>query len=410
MSASDHDEPLAPVQPAAPPPYHGPLVGPPSRPPFRLGWAVWALLLLIALLVLPTLVERVEYAVARGRERAEAEVAAEVLESGRQLGIADYRYVAKRIKPAVVGVRALRNVAQPADDLSSFLFGWRRGYREQDQGSGVIVDPSGYILTNDHVVDRASEVLVELSDGSQHSARIVGTDPGTDLAVLRVQVTDLTAAAWGDSDALEVGDPVLAVGNPFGLDRTVTAGIVSAKGRHAVVEHVNYQDFLQTDAAVNPGNSGGPLVDMHARVVGINTAILGPTYQGICFAIPSNLARHVYEQLVKGGKVARGWLGVSMQELTPELADKLDLKGTNGALAAAVLPNSPAEAAGLQPGDVIVAWNGKAVGDPRELGLAVAWSKIGEKARVTVKRNGKDLTLTVTVGQRPEQIDSGSRD
>jgi serine protease Do len=410
MSASDHDEPLAPLQPAAPP-YHGPLVGPPSRPPFRLSWAVWALLLLIALLVLPTLVERVEFAVARGRERAEAEVAAEVLESGRQLGIMDYRWVAKRIKPAVVGVRALRNIGgQPADDLSSFLFGRRRGYREQDQGSGVIVDPSGYILTNDHVVDRASEVMVELSDGSQHSARIVGTDPGTDLAVLRVQVTDLTAAAWGDSDALEVGDPVLAVGNPFGLDRTVTAGIVSAKGRHAVVEHVNYQDFLQTDAAVNPGNSGGPLVDMHARVVGINTAILGPTYQGICFAIPSNLARHVYEQLVKGGKVARGWLGVSMQELTPELADKLDLKGTNGALVAAVLPDSPAVAAGLQPGDVIVAWNGKAVGDPRELGLAVAWSKIGEKARVTVKRNGKDLTLTVTVGQRPEQIDSGSRD
>jgi Do/DeqQ family serine protease len=408
MSASDHDEPLAPLQPAAPP-YYGPLVGPPSRPPFRLGWAVWALLLLIALLVLPTLVERVEYAFARGRERAEAEVAAEVLESGRQLGIADYRYVAKRIKPSVVGVRALRNVAQPADELS-FFFGRRRGYREQDQGSGVIVDSSGYILTNDHVVDRASEVLVELSDGSQHSARIVGTDPGTDLAVLRVQVTDLTAAAWGDSDALEVGDPVLAVGNPFGLDRTVTAGIVSAKGRHAVVEHVNYQDFLQTDAAVNPGNSGGPLVDMHARVVGINTAILGPTYQGISFAIPSNLAQHVYDQLVKGGKVARGWLGVSMQELTPELAEKLDLKGTNGALVAAVLPDSPAEAAGLQPGDVIVAWNGKAVGDPRELGLAVAWSKIGEKAPVTVKRNGKDLTLTVTVGQRPEQIDRNQRD
>ena len=410
MSASDHDEPLPPLQPAAPPPYLGPLVGPSSRPSFRLSWAVWAMLLLIAMLVLPTLVERVEYAFARGKERAEAEVAGDVLESGRQLGIADYRYVAKRIKPSVVGVRALRNVAQPADDLSSFLFGRRRGFREQDQGSGVIVDPSGYVLTNDHVVDRASEVLVELSDGSQHSARIVGTDPGTDLAVLHVEVTDLTAAAWGDSDALEVGDPVLAVGNPFGLARTVTAGIVSAKGRHAVVEHVNYQDFLQTDAAVNPGNSGGPLVDMHARVVGINTAILGPTYQGISFAIPSNLAQHVYEQLVKGGKVARGWLGISMQELTPELADKLDLKGTNGALVAAVLPGSPAETAGLQPGDVIVAWNGKAVADPRELGLAVAWSKIGEKAQVTIKRNGKDLTLTVSVGQRPEQIDRNQRD
>jgi serine protease Do len=269
----------------------------------------------------------------------------------------------------------------------------------------VIVDASGYILTNAHVVDRAGEVMVELGDGSQHRGQIVGIDPGTDLAVLRVQASGLAAASWGDSDALEVGDPVLAVGNPFGLDRTVTAGIISAKGRHAVIENLNYQDFLQTDAAVNPGNSGGPLVDMHARVVGINTAILGPTYQGITFAIPSNMVRGVYDQLVKGGKVARGWLGVSMQELTPELAEKLDLHSTSGALVTAVLPDSPAEAAGLQPGDVIVAWNGKPVADPRVLGLAVAWSKIGEKAKATVKRNGKDLSVTVTVGQRPERLD-----
>jgi serine protease Do len=375
----------------------------------RLSWAIWALLLLLAMFVLPTLVERIEYSFARGKERAEADVADEVLQSDKKLGLAAYRWVAKRIKPSVVGVRALRTVAQPADELTFFLFGPRRGIREQDQGSGVIIDAAGYILTNDHVVDHASQVLVELSDGRQQSAEIVGTDPGTDLAVLRIQAGDLEAAEWGDSDALEVGDPVLAVGNPFGLASTVTAGIVSAKGRHAVVEHVDYQDFLQTDAAVNPGNSGGPLVDMQARVVGINTAILGPTYQGICFAIPSKLAKHVYEQLVKGGKVARGWLGVSMQELTPQLAEKLDLKGTNGALVTAVLPDSPAEAAGFQHGDVIVAWNGKAVGDPRELGLAVAWSKIGQKARVSIKRNGRDLTLTVTVGQRPEQLERGGR-
>jgi len=409
MSPNDSHGPYIPPHTAAPPPCRGPRAGPSPSPSMRLSWAIWALLLLLAMFVLPTLVERIEYSFARGKERAEADVADEVLQSDKKLGLAAYRWVAKRIKPSVVGVRALRTVAQPADELTFFLFGPRRGIREQDQGSGVIIDAAGYILTNDHVVDHASQVLVELSDGRQQSAEIVGTDPGTDLAVLRIQAGDLEAAEWGDSDALEVGDPVLAVGNPFGLASTVTAGIVSAKGRHAVVEHVDYQDFLQTDAAVNPGNSGGPLVDMQARVVGINTAILGPTYQGICFAIPSKLAKHVYEQLVKGGKVARGWLGVSMQELTPQLAEKLDLKGTNGALVTAVLPDSPAEAAGFQHGDVIVAWNGKAVGDPRELGLAVAWSKIGQKARVSIKRNGRDLTLTVTVGQRPEQLERGGR-
>jgi S1-C subfamily serine protease len=362
------------------------------------------LLLLIGILVLPNLAERVQYAWTRGRERAEADVAAEVLANGQPVSITDYRYVAKRIRPSVVGVKAARVVrGEAGDELSYWLFG-RPQYREQEQGSGVIVDTAGYVITNAHVIDHATEVTVELSDGSQHRARVKGIDPATDLAVLKIDASGLLAASWGDSDAMEVGDPVMAIGNPFGLGWTVTAGIISAKGRHAVVENVNYQDFLQTDAAVNRGNSGGPLVDMKARIVGINTAILGPTYQGISFAIAGNLVRHVYDQLVEGGKVARGWLGVAMQELKPELAEKFDMPGGTGALVTGVIPGAPAEEAGLQPHDVIVKWNGKTINNPRELGLAVAWSKIGEKATVTVKRNGKDQTFTVTVGQRPEQV------
>jgi Do/DeqQ family serine protease len=404
MSANEHEEPAQPFGPAGLPPYRGPVLRWEPPPRVRLSWAIWALLLLVGAMVLPNLVERVRYAWTRGKERAEAEVAMEVLESGHGATIADYRYVAKRIRPSVVGVKAARIVRGQAPDELSFYFGHLMPYREQDQGSGVIMDAAGYVLTNNHVVDHASEVVVALSDGSQQRARIVGTDPATDLAVLKIEASGLMAATWGDSDALEAGDPVMAVGSPFGLGWTVTAGIISAKGRRAVVENVNYQDFLQADVAVNQGNSGGPLVDMKAEVVGINTAILGPTYQGISFAIPSNLVRHVYEQLVKGGKVARGWLGVSMHDLTAEQAEKLDLKGAGGALVTGVIAGSPAEEAGLRRGDVIIAWNGKPVRDRTELGLAVAWSKIGKKATVTVKRDGKESTFTVNVAERPEQL------
>ena len=388
----------SPLPPNYPPPpgYEAPRTHP--------GRAFWILLVLVIFLMLPTLVERVEFAATRGKQRAEAEVANEVLAGRQQVTIADYRYVAKAVEPSVVGVKAIRTVqGESADELSFFSSGRKPRFRAEDQGSGVIKDAAGYIITNYHVVDRSTEVTVELSDGSQHRAKTVGIDPATDLAVLKIQASGLTAAKWGDSDSLEAGDPVMAVGNPFGLARTVTAGIISAKGRHAVVEHVNYQDFLQTDAAVNPGNSGGPLVNMKAEVIGINTAIVGPTYQGISFAIPSNLILHVYDELMSSGKVARGWLGVAMQELTPELAEKLELKSFNGALVSGVIAGSPAEKAGLQPGDVIVRWNGKAINDPAQLGLAVAWTKIGENATVTEIRGGKEQTFTVTVTERPAQ-------
>ena len=312
------------------------------------------------------------------------------------------------VQPSVVGVKASRAVGrEPTDELSFLLFGQNPRLRQQDQGSGVIVDAAGYVITNYHVVDRASDVEVELSDGSRHSAKILGIDAGTDLAVLKIQATGLTAAPWGDSGSLEVGDPVLAIGNPFGLARTVTAGIVSAKGRHAVIQNLNYQDFLQTDAAVNPGNSGGPLVNMKGEVVGINTAIVGPTYQGVSFAIPSDMARRVYDELVSKGNVARGWLGVAMQELTPELAEKLELSGTNGALVAGVVPGSPAEKAGIKSGDVIVKWNGRPIDGPHELGLAVAWTKAGEKATAVVIRDGKEQSLTVLVAERKARAEKG---
>jgi len=222
--------------------------------------------------------------------------------------------------------------------------------------------------------------------------------------VLKIAAGQLAAAQWGDSDQLEVGDPVLAIGSPFGLDQTVTAGIISAKGRRAVVEDLRYQDFIQTDAALNPGNSGGPLVDMNAKVVGINTAILGHTYQGISFAIPSNLAREVYERLKTTGHVERGWLGVAMQELDEVLARRLGLKSLEGALVAGVVEGSPAHRAGIQPGDVIVRFNDEKITSPADLALAVARSRIGSEATVELIRDGRRLEKTVVVGRRPQQL------
>jgi len=368
----------------------------------RLGWALLAMSLLLALLVLPSAVERIEYAYTRGKERAAADVARQLLDEGRSPMIVQYRDVVKAVQPSVVGVKASRTVSgQDTDELAAFLLGPGRVLHEQDQGSGVIVDKQGYIITNYHVVDRASEVFVELADGETQRADIVGIDPATDLAVLKVSAAGLIAAPWGKSSDMEVGDPVLAMGSPFGLSHTVTAGILSATGRHAVVEHVNYQDFLQTDAAVNPGNSGGPLVNMKGEIVGINTAIVGPTYQGVSSAIPSDMAREVYNQLVKSGQVARGWLGVTMKEVPSQEPGR---PAINGALVTDVIPDSPAAEAGIAQGDIITKFNGKRVGGPAELGLAVAWSKIGEKAAVTVQRSDETLEISVNVGRRPEKL------
>jgi serine protease Do len=377
----------------------------PPVPPRRsvLGPLLLVLLMLVAAVSLPHLVEQVQFAAARGRIRAEAEGAARILAEMPEPANR-FRFIAKKLEPSVVGINTEQVIRGHSDEMSA-LFGFPREYRARGQGSGVIVDAAGYVITNYHVVRGATRIDVQLSDGRTiRDVELRGADTATDIALLKIDAGKLTAAEWGDSAQLEVGDPVLAIGNPFGLEQTVTAGILSAKGRRGIVRGVSYQDFLQTDVALNPGNSGGPLVDMNGRIVGINTAILGRTYQGISFSIPSHLARDVYEKLKATGDVPRGWLGVTMQELSPELARSLGLDRTDGALVSGVLDGAPAERASIEPGDVIVAWNGQPVADPAELALAVARTEVGSTVQVTVIRDGRERTFSVAVGRRPAQM------
>ncbi len=274
--------------------------------------------------------------------------------------------------------------------------------RQQGIGSGVIVTKDGYILTNNHVVDGADEVKVALQDGREFTAKVIGRDPKSDVAVIKIDAKDLPAVPMADSDKVEVGDVVLAIGNPFGIGQTVTTGIVSATGRGGAVG-LDYEDFIQTDAAINPGNSGGALVDAEGRLIGINTAILSRSggNQGIGFAIPTNLARDVMDSLIKEGHVTRGYLGVMIQDVTPALAKEFKLKDNNGALVGDVTPNSPAQKAGLESGDIILNFNGKAVKDSRHLKLEVARAQPGETVPLKVLRNGNAKTLEVKVKELP---------
>ena len=274
--------------------------------------------------------------------------------------------------------------------------------RQQGIGSGVIATRDGYILTNNHVVDGADEVKVALQDGREFTAKVIGRDSKTDVAVIKIDGKDLPAVPMADSDRVEVGDVVLAVGNPFGIGQTVTTGIVSATGRGGALG-LDYEDFIQTDAAINPGNSGGALVDSDGRLIGINTAILSRSggNQGIGFAIPVNLARDVMDQLVNEGHVTRGYLGVLIQDVTPVLAKEFKLKDAEGALIGEVTPKSPAEKAGLKDGDVLLEFNGKKVTDSRHLKLEVARAKPGETVPVKVLRDGATKTMEVTVKELP---------
>ncbi len=274
-------------------------------------------------------------------------------------------------------------------------------FQRQGSGSGVIISPDGYIVTNHHVIDGADTVAVILSDQQEYEAKVVGRDPKTDLAVLKIESNQtLPAAGLGDSDQLNVGDWVVAIGNPFGLNHTVTSGIVSAKGR--VIGAGPYDDFIQTDASINPGNSGGPLFDLNGNVVGINTAII-PQGQGIGFAIPVNIAKSLLPQLMETGRVTRGYLGVSIQTLTPSLAQALKLETRKGALVSDVMPNSPAAAVGIERGDVIMTFNGEAIDDSRDLAATVAATPVGEGTEVLVLRDGQRETLSLTVGTLPTQ-------
>jgi len=274
-------------------------------------------------------------------------------------------------------------------------------HRTQGAGSGVIISSDGYILTNNHVVEGAKEVTVTLANKKEYKARVVGRDPKTDLAVLKIKAKKpLLSAAMGDSEHLKVGDWVVAIGNPFGLSHTVTSGIVSAKGR--VIGAGPYDDFIQTDASINPGNSGGPLFNMSGEVVGINTAII-PYGQGIGFAIPVNTAKPLIPQLVTKGEVTRGYLGVSIQTITPDLAKALKVEGGEGALVADVISGSPAKKGGIERGDIIIAYNGKAVKDSHDLPAMVAATPVDEKVTVTVLRDGKEHKLPMKVGKLPSE-------
>ena len=277
----------------------------------------------------------------------------------------------------------------------------RHAPREQGVGSGIIVTKDGYILTNNHVVENASTIKVSLTDGREFNGKVIGRDPKTDVAVVKVEAKDLPAMAFADSEKIEVGDMVLAVGHPFGIGQTVTSGIVSAKGRATL--GLDYEDFIQTDAAINPGNSGGALVDVEGRLIGMNTAILSRSggNQGVGFAVPTNLARWVMESLVNTGRVERGFLGVNIQDLTPQLAQQFKMDAAKGALVSGVSPDSPAEKAGVKSGDVITDFNGKPVNDSRHLKLQVGSTTPGAAVPMNVLRDGKTVTLSVTVKELP---------
>jgi serine protease Do len=375
----------------------------------RMAWAklVWllaflALLLAISYLV-PYIAEQTQYAATRGRQRAEHDFAREHI---GESPIGDlsraYQMVSQVVGPSVVHI----NTQGGEPNFPPLTTRTRTRVPMEGQGSGVIMEDSGYILTNNHVIKGASDIQVSLSDGRKIKAQVVGRDGASDLAVLKIEADKLTSASFGDSETIETGALVWAVGSPFGLERTITAGILSAKHRAGLSANP-HQDFLQTDAAVNPGNSGGPLVDAAGKVVGINTAIVGDSYQGISFAIPSNLAREIYARI----KAGRGWLGVHLEPMTADLARQQGLSQPAGVLISGIFLHenrSPAGTAGIQPGDVLMKWNDKDVNSPNELRQLVEKSTIGAKARVIVRRSGQELPLEVTVGRRPPNLPTES--
>lgn len=328
--------------------------------------------------------------------------------------------IVKKVLPTVVNISSTKIVKTPTqfqgempDDIFQQFFGGNmrgmrqmpREQRERGLGSGVIVSPEGYILTNNHVVDKASDVRVTLSDKREFKARVVGTDPKVDIAVLKIDAENLPAIVVGDSSKIQIGDYALAVGNPFGVGKTVTMGIVSATGRsHMGIEE--YEDFIQTDAPINPGNSGGALINDRGELIGINTAILAngsEGNQGIGFAVPANLARTVMDEILKHGKVTRAYLGIVPQDVTPAIAKAFGVKEFTGALIGDVTADSPAQKAGLKNGDIILELNGKPVNDANELRMNISMMAPGTAVNLKVLREGADRSVTATLGELPTE-------
>ncbi len=361
----------------------------------RLLWlfALLALFVLVRFNLSP-IVEEVQYALTRGEQRAESDHARAQLQTNLSDASEAFRYIYQAVGPSVVHIDVATRLAQnrPGPMNPPMAAG---------QGSGVIVEEAGYIVTNYHVIEGAQQINVKLSDGRTiRDAEVIGVDKPTDLAVLKIDADGLVASPWGSSDELRVGDWVVAVGNPFGLDRSVTAGIVSAKRREGVVRNMTYQSFLQTDAAVNPGNSGGPLVNLRGEVIGITTAIVGDGYQGISLAIPSDIARDIYQRLRDKGAVERGWLGIEMDEVSPEEAMARNIPPRGVRVKAVV--GEPAILAGLRVGDIITKWNDTDVKDRQDLMMKVAQTEISSVADVEIIRDEASLPLKlqVSVGER----------
>ncbi|MDD0810361.1 trypsin-like peptidase domain-containing protein [Curvibacter sp. RS43] len=314
---------------------------------------------------------------------------------------------ARKASPAVVSINTSKAAQQPrsTDPWYQFFFG-NQGQQQPQQGglgSGVIVSPTGYILTNNHVVENADEIEVTLNDGRTATAQVIGTDPDTDLAILKIELERLPVIVLGNSDTLLVGDQVLAIGNPFGVGQTVTSGIVSALGRNQLGINT-FENFIQTDAAINPGNSGGALVDVNGNLLGINTAIYSRSggSMGIGFAIPVSTARQVLDSIVKDGRVTRGWIGVEPNELSPELAETFGIKPVPGVIITGVLQNGPAAQAGIRPGDVIVQVGDQSVSNVPELLNRVSMLEPGKPSRFQVLRRGERISTEVTPGIRPK--------
>lgn len=354
----------------------------------RVKRLLWVFTVLVIVLVTPSMIYKIEYSRTAARERARLDVARANLKDFKleQISLGN-RMLAQSVQPSVVNISTSRG-------------------SDQGQGSGVIVDKDGYIVTNNHVVLGVDTAEIKLSDGRRSTASVVGVDLLTDLAVLKTELKDLVPAEWGDSDELQVGDLVWAFGSPFGLEKSITSGILSAKERRGITGTRVIQEFLQTDAAVNPGNSGGPLVNNEGKIVGINTAILGSAYQGISFAIPSELARASYEQVREHGYVLRGFLGVKPEEVPDDVARELNLDRGRGVFVTQVDRNTPASDAGLRPYDVILSWNGEEFSDPTLLSRAIAATPIGTDVPVELVRSASDgpkkVELQVKVSARPK--------